>query len=247
MHDELYQLPLDEFIAGRDALAVRLKAAGDSAGAAEVKRVRKPSVPAWAANQVVWRAASEWERLRTAAAALRKSYETAVAGEPLREAMREQHDAQHACEARAGEILAQYGHAATPAVLQKVGHTLLALAYGAPDAIPGRVEHELQPPGFDTLAGLNLASVPMPRPVPIPPVSAVPKVEAKSQREEQARARAIEKAEARDADAARELKHAQARLYDAEKRRTAAQEEVDAAEATYREAESALRALREKG
>src|SRR4051812_14114134 len=113
MNEVLYQLPLDEFTAGRDALAARLKASGDAAAAAEVKRARKPSVPAWAANQVVWRAASEWERLRTAAEALRLRYETAASGEALRAAIREQHEAQHACEARAGELLAQHGHAAT--------------------------------------------------------------------------------------------------------------------------------------
>ena len=48
--DDLYGLPLGEFTATRDALAARLKAAGDKEAAAEVKRARKPSVPAWAAN-----------------------------------------------------------------------------------------------------------------------------------------------------------------------------------------------------
>lgn len=51
--DDLYALPLSEFTAARDALAKELRAAGDKDAAAEVKALRKPTVGAWAVNQVV--------------------------------------------------------------------------------------------------------------------------------------------------------------------------------------------------
>jgi hypothetical protein len=161
--DDLYRAPLGEFIAVRDALAARLKGAGDKAGAAEVKGARKPSVPAWAANQVVWQAPEEWERLRTAVRGLRKAHVNAVSSEELRRAVREQREALHECEARASELLARHGHAASPAVVQKVGHTLLSLAHGTPGVTPGRLDHELPPPGFEAFSGLSLAAVPKPR------------------------------------------------------------------------------------
>jgi hypothetical protein len=46
--DRLYELPLDEFVAARDALAKERK---DPA----VKKLRKPTVPAWAVNQLARR------------------------------------------------------------------------------------------------------------------------------------------------------------------------------------------------
>ena len=71
MTDELYQVPLGEFTAARDALAARLKASGDKDAAAAARKARKPSIAAWASNQVVWHAGEEWQRLRAATQALR--------------------------------------------------------------------------------------------------------------------------------------------------------------------------------
>jgi len=58
----LYGLPLEEFIKARDALARRrAREAGKEAGAA-VKALRKPSVAAWALNQLARRAAASSQR-----------------------------------------------------------------------------------------------------------------------------------------------------------------------------------------
>src|SRR5437868_2942872 len=100
--EPLYQVPLDEFTAARDALAARLKAAGDAPGAAAIKRLRKPSLPAWAANQIVWHAEPLWRRLREAAVALRTQHARAAAAVELRRAAAEQREALLAAEARAG-------------------------------------------------------------------------------------------------------------------------------------------------
>lgn len=50
--DELFGLPPDEFVAARDALAKRLKGDGDKEASASVKALRRPTVAAWAVNQV---------------------------------------------------------------------------------------------------------------------------------------------------------------------------------------------------
>jgi DNA-binding PadR family transcriptional regulator len=53
--DELFDLDPAEFVAARDRLATQLKAEGDVDAAARVKALRRPSVGAWAVNQVARR------------------------------------------------------------------------------------------------------------------------------------------------------------------------------------------------
>ena len=235
MDDELYQVPLAEFTKTRDAIAARRKAAGEKDAAAELKRVKKPSLPAWAANQVVWRAADAWQRLRDAASAMRRAYQKAPAPDEVREATREQREALAACEARASEMLAQHGHAVTPAVLEKVGHTLLALAYGAPEVTSGRLETDLPPPGFEALAGLTLAPPPR-RQVPatvVPREEREPEPPAEAARPTEAeRARhlaALRAAEARQAESRRAVVRARARLEGDEQRVLALEDQLEAA------------------
>jgi hypothetical protein len=48
----LYRLPLAEFVVGRDQLARQLRAAGDRKAARRVAALRRPSISAWAANQL---------------------------------------------------------------------------------------------------------------------------------------------------------------------------------------------------
>lgn len=250
--DELFQVPLDGFVAARDTLAARRKAAGDKEGAAAARKARKPSVPAWAANQVVWRATKDWERLQKAVEDLRRTHGKPSSPEELRKATIAQRDALAAAEARAAGFLEQHGHAATPGVVQKVSHTLLALAHAAPGATPGRLEHELPPPGFEALAGLA-----------IPPPS-TPKARAsggaKESRPEPSAHRGAELAAAesrvmesrqktaearRRRDAARDRRDELERdLGTASRALDQAQRALDVAQARTDEAEEALAALR---
>ncbi len=158
--DRLYELPLDEFTKTRDELARRLKAAGDTEGAAEVRRARKPTLPAWAANQVVRNAPVEWERYRNAVRELREKHGKRSSVAELRDATRAQREALRASETQVAHLLAKHGHPAGPALLQTVVHTLLALAHGAPGATPGRLDRPLAPPGFEVLAGVALPTAP---------------------------------------------------------------------------------------
>ena len=51
--DDLYGLPLDRFVPERTALSRELRKAGEREQAGEVAALRKPSVAAWAVNQLV--------------------------------------------------------------------------------------------------------------------------------------------------------------------------------------------------
>ncbi|MFL6185898.1 MAG: hypothetical protein ACJ745_13955, partial [Actinomycetes bacterium] len=48
----LYRLPPGEFVAARDQLARQLRAAGGREAARRVAALRRPSISAWAANQL---------------------------------------------------------------------------------------------------------------------------------------------------------------------------------------------------
>jgi hypothetical protein len=50
--DELYALPLEQFVVARNAASKRIKASGDAVGAERVARLAKPTVAAWVVNQV---------------------------------------------------------------------------------------------------------------------------------------------------------------------------------------------------
>ena len=53
--DELYGLDPGEFVAARNALAKQIKAGGDKARGAEVAKLPRPSIVAWALNQAARR------------------------------------------------------------------------------------------------------------------------------------------------------------------------------------------------
>jgi hypothetical protein len=78
MHDELAGVPPEEFVAARDELARRLKAEGDAAAAAEVKKLRKPTVAQWITEQVRRGHANEIDALRTASAGVATAQEQAI-------------------------------------------------------------------------------------------------------------------------------------------------------------------------
>ena len=78
--DELYAGPADEFIARRDALVKELKAAKDKDGAATVKALRKPTVAAWAVNQLAHTARRDVAKLLDVGEALREAHDALAEG-----------------------------------------------------------------------------------------------------------------------------------------------------------------------
>jgi hypothetical protein len=110
--DELYALPLDDFVAARDRLARELREEGDRDGANTVKQLRKPSRVAWAVNQAVRAAPDLVDALIETGAALRAAQQHALdEGAPgaLRDAVREQRDAVDALATVAVDALGSSG------------------------------------------------------------------------------------------------------------------------------------------
>jgi hypothetical protein len=88
---DLYGLPLEEFTRARDELARELRKAGNREAADDVKALRKPSVSAWAVNQLARRHPQEMKALVQAGETLRKAQRSAVTrgdAAGLREAQR---------------------------------------------------------------------------------------------------------------------------------------------------------------
>jgi len=74
----LYGVPPERFIAARDALASELRAAGQDDEAAAVKKLRKPSVVAWAVNAAARESPEEVDSLLEAGEDLRRAQRKAL-------------------------------------------------------------------------------------------------------------------------------------------------------------------------
>jgi hypothetical protein len=163
--DHLYQLPLSDFIAGRNALAARVRGEQGAEAAAAIKALTKPSIPAWIVNQLYWRDRKEFERLIKAGDHLRAAQQHRLAGhgdpDDLRHAVAARQETINALIPRAREIMRSGGLTLTADMQQRVAMTIESLsAYGTSEAAPraGRLVEEVKPPGLDALASLIPAS-----------------------------------------------------------------------------------------
>jgi len=149
--DRLYQLPLAEFTAARNALA---RDAG--ADAADVRKLPKPSLAAWGVNQLYWKRREIYDGLIEASTALRKTHKAILGGRraDLREPSRAHEAALDAALKGTLAILEEAGHPPTDATRQAVVTTLRALPTSE---APGRLTETLQPGGFEMLQGLSIA------------------------------------------------------------------------------------------
>jgi len=160
--DALFRLPLTEFTAARNALADKLKAAGQTDAAARVKALAKPPLSAWAVNQVYWRHRKAFDALLSAGERLRRAQVSSLRaaggkGGGLRDAMEARRAALAELTTRAGSLLQAAGHPATPEVTRRITVTLDALAtYGhhADGPWPGRLTDDVEAPGIEALAAL---------------------------------------------------------------------------------------------
>jgi hypothetical protein len=165
--DALFQLPLAEFTAGRNALAARLKKAGKADAAAYVKALQKPSISAWAVNQLHWRYPREFAKLLAAGDAFRDAQKAQLAGKKadIRGTLEARREALTEMTARAGDVLKAAGHAATPDLMRRIATTLETLATygslsnrstgpGTDGQAAGRLVDDIEPAGFEALATL---------------------------------------------------------------------------------------------
>ncbi len=157
--DALFQLPLTEFTAARNALSMQLKKAGDAEEAARVKAIPKPSAPAWAVNQLYLQHRIVFDRFLDAGEKFRKAHTAQLAGKSadIRTPLETRRAALSELTGHAAKLLTDAGSAAAPDTMRRVPTTLEALSTyaGLPDTPePGRLTDDVQPPGFEALAAL---------------------------------------------------------------------------------------------
>jgi hypothetical protein len=163
----LYRRPLDEFISARNDLAKQLRKLGMPEDAERVRTLPKPTPSAWAVNMLFEREPERMERLlgtgRRALAAQRE----AVSGRgvsSLREHIETGRSLTEELRRRAVEILGESGRAVSRTLSDRIGTNLQALALSpvaAEEASRGWISRDLDPPGFEVLAGLQVASAPV--------------------------------------------------------------------------------------
>jgi hypothetical protein len=179
--DRLYQQPLADFTRERDALAKRSGADG-----ATIRRLEKPSAPAWAVNQVYWRRRKVLERLTSASSRVRAAHERRLAGKDVDVDLAEaaHRSAVGAAVADAAELLRGAGDAASEATLTAVRETFQTLVWSS---IDGRLVRPLKPSGLEAISALMKG----PRPVARPAAKVLPIRPAAEDRAETARREAV--------------------------------------------------------
>jgi hypothetical protein len=165
---DLYRLPLAEFTGARNALAARLKKAGDGEEAAGVRALGKPSPAAWAITQLLAREPDRMGELLAAGKEARAAQRQAMAGrgaEAFRAALERARSLADELRAAAEAILSELGRRPSSGVVERLAADLQALAFlsGAAETIRrGYLAQDLEAPGFEVLAGLQLAAAPRP-------------------------------------------------------------------------------------
>jgi uncharacterized protein YaaQ len=155
--ESLFSLPLEEFTTARNALAGELRKSGDREASDEVKSLRKPTVSAWAANQLARREKERVRALLSAGGRLRKAQTGLLKGgdaQELRDALAAEGKAVDELVEAAAAMLAETGHGSTHATLRRLATTLQAAAVDeeAGAALSaGVLTADLEPRGLETL------------------------------------------------------------------------------------------------
>ena len=198
--DRLYALPLEEFTQERDELAKRLRKEGDRDGAAVVKALKKPSVAAWAVNQVRRDRPEDVRRLLDVTEELHRVYKglsAAGARERLAEAADMQRDLIRSLVRCGEQLLEAGGHSASEQTLGKIADTLRAAALDEDlreQVSAGRVVKEQHAAG---LGPLETLPAPAKKPKARKPPGPDPKKVAEAERALEAARRQLDEAERR--------------------------------------------------
>jgi hypothetical protein len=235
--DDLYGLPLDRFVAERGGLAKALRADGRRDEAAAVAALRKPSVAAWAVNQLFRTQRAAVDELLGAGDGLREAQAALLGGRgdghDLRGAMQRERAAVDALVSGARGLLSSEGHELSPAIVERVADTLHAAALSdeAREAIgEGRLERELRHVGL----GVDGSAAPAANRSERDRAQAreaIRSVEADARRRAERALRVLREAEERHEKAAHALGDAAAALADARAEAQAAADAHDRARA----------------
>jgi hypothetical protein len=163
----LYRGPLEGFTAARNELAKQLRKLGQGEDADRVKSLAKPTPSAWAVNVLFDRDREKMDALLVAGKRARTAQQQAVSGrgaEALREGLGTVRRLIDELRRLGVGILAEAGRGASRAIMERIGTDLQALALSpaaAEEASRRWLDRDLDPPGFEVLAGLQLAGAPV--------------------------------------------------------------------------------------
>ena len=157
--DALFKLPVADFTAARNTLAAQLKKGGRRDESERAKALAKPSITAWAVNQLYWQHREAFDRLIATGQRFRQAQTSSRAGKvaDMREALDARRKALLHLSDLATALLRDAGSSPTPETIHRISTTLEALsAYASfsDDVRPGRLTRDVDPPGFDSLASL---------------------------------------------------------------------------------------------
>jgi hypothetical protein len=158
--DALFRLPLIEFIGARKTLAAQLKKEGHGDQADRVKALVKPSISAWAVNQLYWQHREAFDRLIATGQNFRRAQSSRLGGKAadLRGLLDARREVLSELSTLATALLGAVGHNPTPDMIRRITTTLEGIsAYGSlPDGLaPGRLTQDVDPPGFDSLTAFG--------------------------------------------------------------------------------------------
>ncbi|MCP2258771.1 hypothetical protein LX15_002469 [Streptoalloteichus tenebrarius] len=238
--DELYGVPPPEFVATRDARATDIERAGDRVLARAVRRLRRPTLAAWAVNLLVRQERGLLDRLLSVGEELRVAQEQ-LRGEALRQLNRQRHQVLAALTRRARDLAAEGGHRLGDTAERQVEQTLSA-ALADPDAArevcSGRLTAAL--PAYSGFGPLpSAAPAPQPR---APARTQRPKgVDAATRRKRERLRAELEKAHDEHDRANADLERAERQEQEVRSAREAAQRDYEAAQSELRRRQDALR------
>jgi hypothetical protein len=223
--DDLYGLPLERFIPERAALAKTLRGQKRREDAAAVAAMRKPSVAAWAVNQLVRTQDKTIHALFDAGDDLARAQAGAATGKRTAEVMRDAAQRQRGAldellEAAKG-LLSSDGHPLSATTVERVTDTLRAASIDEASrrqVTDGRLTQELR------FAGLGIGDL-----TAAPPQSP-PAHTTKAKQETEEHKAALKAARQSEAKARRAATRAQRELADAQERRQDAVQALEEAE-----------------
>jgi hypothetical protein len=228
--DHLYGVDAEAFVPERKRLARELKDAGDGEASAAIAKARKPTVAAWALNQLARRQRRDVDLLLDAGHRLRQAQEGVVGGADraaFEQAQKTEREALQRLTKLASELLG----GASAQALSQISGTLRAAAVseeGRELLARGRFVTPLESEGFDVFGALPA------RPAEPRPTKAASARQAKEElREAKARVRELE----------RQVREAEREAEKLEAERQKAKDAAESARAALAEAEGELKRL----
>ena len=155
--DALFQLPLAEFTGARNTLATGLKKSGRGDEAVRVKALAKPSISAWAVNQLYWDHREEFDQLIALGGRIHKAQQSGKVAE-MRTALDARRETLTELSDLATSVLRDAGNNPAPDTIHRITTTLegiSAYASRGDGPRPGRLTNDVDPPGFESLAGFS--------------------------------------------------------------------------------------------